>query len=211
MKSKFKEYFLLNMSIVQGELFYAAFAGVLFGIVKRNVSLEVFENIENIVLIPALICIPVFWKLCSQILYDREAYFYQSFPVSNKEIVFTKTLVPTFGMSMCIFFYVIININYAGLLPIGILIAFTVSNIVFSSITICNMFKSSRAKQPSAIVALIMTYLIVAIQIWMAKSLIFNTIIPDRYKMILLAVFLITESAAFFFGNVRNMRLYYRI
>jgi len=114
-------------------------------------------------------------------------------------------------MFICMLAFGLINIQHIWLLPIGVLISFTVSNIVFYSITTANMFKNSRAKKPSAIIAVILTYILIIIQVWLAELMIFDSFIPDKYEMVILAIFLLTESAAFFYGNVRNMRLYYRV
>jgi len=212
MKSKFKEYLLLNMNIVRKDMRYTVLLGLALGIAERLGFLNFDENnISGIIVPVVIVCIPLFWKLCSQVLYEQEAYFYQSFPVSNGEVVLTKTLITSLGMFICMLAFGLINIQHIWLLPIGVLISFTVSNIVFYSITTANMFKNSRAKKPSAIIAVILTYILIIIQVWLAELMIFDSFIPDKYEMVILAIFLLTESAAFFYGNVRNMRLYYRV
>ena len=88
-KSKFKEYYALNLRFISPVIFVLSLVmGIAGGLLTgRWISFRWF------VIFIWAICVPDIVKVCSKTLYQKEAYFYQSFPVTPFQTVLAKTLV----------------------------------------------------------------------------------------------------------------------
>lgn len=88
-KSKFKEYYALNLRFISPVIFVLSLVmGIAGGLLTdRWISFRWF------VIFIWAICVPDIYKVCSKTLYQKEAYFYQSFPVTPFQTVLAKTLV----------------------------------------------------------------------------------------------------------------------
>lgn len=88
-RGKFKEYYILNSGLVSPVSY------VLSLILALGAALLPGEKINfgvTIIIIWA-VCMKDIIRICSKTLYQREAYFYQSFPVTPFQTVLAKTLV----------------------------------------------------------------------------------------------------------------------
>lgn len=211
MKSKFKEYFILNLSLVKKEIVYMALVGIALGVMER-VWPEIWYFGPTTLILPLFICgIPVFSILYSKTLYQQEAYFYQSFPVSNFEIVITKTLIPSIGLFMTMCMYSLVSFKYILLLPMGFIVGCLLSSIAFYSISVVNMFKNSMAKKPNAFIFIMIAYFIIVFEAWLLEKIVFNGIFSDMVEIVTLAVLVILQIGLFTYTNTKNMKRYYRV
>jgi len=208
MKSKFKEYFILNLSLVKKEIVYMALVGIALGIMERLWP-EIWSYGPTTLIVPLFICgIPLFSILFSKTLYQQEAYFYQSFPVSNLEIVITKTLIPSIGLFITMCMYSLISFKYILLLPMGFIVGCLLSSIAFYSISVVNMFKNSMAKKPNAFIFIMIAYFIIVFEAYILEKIIFNGMFSDMVELVILAVLLILQIVSFLYANTQNMKKY---
>ena len=211
MKSKFKEYFILNIKFVKKELLYMAFVGIALGVMEK-VWPDVWSFGPTTLIIPLFIgAIPAFSILYSKTLYQQEAYFYQSFPVSNLEVVITKTLIPSLGLFVTMCMYSLVSFKYVLYLPIGFLVGGLLSSIAFYSISVVNMFKNSMAKKPNVFLFIMIAYFIIVFEAWLLEKIVFNGMFSDLIEIVILAVLVILQIGSFTYTNTKNMKKYYRV
>ena len=88
-KSKFKEYYALNLSFISPTLcVICLLAGAAAGILAESAA-----AFTGFTAGAWAVCLPSVMKVCSVTLYQNEAYFYQSFPVTPLQTVLAKVAV----------------------------------------------------------------------------------------------------------------------
>ena len=88
-KSKFKKYYVLNLRLISPVLcIICLLAGVAAGILTESGAALVGFTAGV-----WAVCLPSVMKVCSVTLYQNEAFFYQSFPVTPLQTVLAKTAV----------------------------------------------------------------------------------------------------------------------
>lgn len=88
-KSKFKEYYALNLSFISPTLcVICLLAGAAAGILTESAA-----AFTGFTAGAWVVCLPSVMKVCSVTLYQNEAYFYQSFPVIPLQTVLAKVAV----------------------------------------------------------------------------------------------------------------------
>ena len=88
-KSKFKKYYVLNLRLISPVLcIICLLAGVAAGILTESGAALVGFTAGV-----GAVCLPSVMKVCSVTLYQNEAFFYQSFPVTPLQTVLAKTAV----------------------------------------------------------------------------------------------------------------------
>ena len=88
-KSKFKKYYVLNLRLISPVLcIICLLAGVAAGILTESGAALVGFTAGV-----GAVCLPSVMKVCSVTLYQNEAFFYQSFPVTPLQTVLAKTVV----------------------------------------------------------------------------------------------------------------------
>lgn len=88
-KSKFKEYYALNLSFISPTLcVICLLAGAAAGIFTESAA-----AFTGFTAGAWAVCLPSVMKVCSVTLYQNEAYFYQSFPVTPLQTVLAKVAV----------------------------------------------------------------------------------------------------------------------
>lgn len=88
-KSKFKEYYALNLSFISPTLcVICLLAGAAAGILTESAA-----AFTGFTAGAWVVCLPSVMKVCSVTLYQNEAYFYQSFPVTPLQTVLAKVAV----------------------------------------------------------------------------------------------------------------------
>lgn len=88
-KSKFKKYYVLNLRLISPVLcIICLLAGVAAGILTESGAALVGFTAGV-----WAVCLPSVMKVCSVTLYQNEAFFYQSFPVTPLQTVLAKTVV----------------------------------------------------------------------------------------------------------------------
>lgn len=88
-KSKFKKYYVLNLRFISPVLcIICLLAGVAAGILTESGAALVGFTAGV-----GAVCLPSVMKVCSVTLYQNEAFFYQSFPVTPLQTVLAKTVV----------------------------------------------------------------------------------------------------------------------
>ena len=88
-KSKFKKYYVLNLRLISPVLcIICLLAGVAAGILTESGAALVGFTAGV-----CAVCLPAVMKVCSVTLYQNEAFFYQSFPVTPLQTVLAKTAV----------------------------------------------------------------------------------------------------------------------
>ena len=88
-KSKFKKYYVLNLRLISPVLcIICLLAGVAAGILTESGAALVGFTAGV-----WAVCLPSGMKVCSVTLYQNEAFFYQSFPVTPLQTVLAKTAV----------------------------------------------------------------------------------------------------------------------
>lgn len=88
-KSKFKKYYVLNLRFISPVLcIICLLAGVAAGILTESGAALVGFTAGV-----WAVCLPSVMKVCSVTLYQNEAFFYQSFPVTPLQTVLAKTVV----------------------------------------------------------------------------------------------------------------------
>ena len=207
---KFRQYFLLHLKFVKTEIlasiFMGWFAGWIWGGLDR-------EKCLIITMIIGGWSLRAFGRICSGMLYQQEAYFYQSFPVSAFETVFVKVitgaLVPAAGLlPMTIQMY-----GMASLTAVPAIIAGSIlfGNIMMAAIGFGNGARDSRAKKPSTIITVIAALLMMAAQIFGTLLFVyFSGMDTALMLLILFAVFLI-EAGLLMWFNVWNLQKNYRV
>lgn len=88
-KSKFKEYYALNLSFISPTLcVICLLAGAAAGILTESAA-----AFTGFTAGAWAVCLPSVMKVCSVTLYQNEAFFYQSFPVTPLQTVLAKVAV----------------------------------------------------------------------------------------------------------------------
>ena len=88
-ESKFKKYYVLNLRLISPVLcIICLLAGVAAGILTESGAALVGFTAGV-----WAVCLPSVMKVCSVTLYQNEAFFYQSFPVTPLQTVLAKTAV----------------------------------------------------------------------------------------------------------------------
>ena len=88
-KSKFKEYYALNLSFISPtHCVICLLAGAAAGILTESAA-----AFTGFTAGAWAVCLPSVMKVCSVTLYQNEAYFYQSFPVTPLQTVLAKVAV----------------------------------------------------------------------------------------------------------------------
>lgn len=88
-RSKFKEYYALNLSFISPTLcVICLLAGAAAGIFTESAA-----AFTGFTAGAWAVCLPSVMKVCSVTLYQNEAYFYQSFPVTPLQTVLAKVAV----------------------------------------------------------------------------------------------------------------------
>lgn len=77
-------------------MFYIGAMGIAFALARLFTNIDL--DLEKTVVAMTIVSIPVFYKICSKMLYEEEAYLYQSFPVSPMETVIAKITVTATAM-----------------------------------------------------------------------------------------------------------------
>lgn len=207
---KFRPYFMLHLRMVRGELIasavFALIAGVIWGEFDFN----------HLVLTSILVVgwsIRAFYKTDSRMLYQREAYLYQSFPLSVFGTAFTKTasgaLVPAAGLiTATIMAYGLSGILAVPMIMAGSLLA---GGIILTAIGFGNSLRDSRAKKPSTFASVIAAILMFAIQAGLIVVFVKYVPMETGLKLLILTAVFLIEAAAFLWHNTRNLKYNYQV
>ena len=207
---KFRKYFLLHLKCLRGEIFSTLFMGWFAGWIWGGLD-------RDKVIILAIIIggwsMRAFARTCSGMLYQQEAYLYQSFPVSAFETVFTKVtagaLVLVAGLLPVSF--QIYGLGGAVFTPAIIAGSLLVGGIILAAIGFGNSMRDSRAKKPSMFASSVAAILMLAAQAGLI--VVFAKYVPMETGLkilILTGVFLI-EAAAFLWHNTRSLKYNYQV
>lgn len=205
---KLKGYILLNFQQIKGEMLYIGAMGIAFALARLFTHIDL--DLEETVVTMTIASIAVFYKICSKMLYEDEAYLYQSFPISPAETVIAKIIVPAVTM---IVFAVGSSLTKPSLLmwlPIGMLVALCISGLVLLAIQICWLYDNGENAELNRFKTAILAIVLMVINFFVLKNIITSQVL-GQHRLAILAIFLIAETLALVNANVRMLKKYYKI
>lgn len=194
MNSKFKEYIRLHFKMVPWYVYIiAACGGIAVSVLSGKSG---FTVMEMLILLILVFVFPYFDKICSGTIYQKEAYFYMSFPVNAFQVVFSKTLVTATLIAMVPAGYVFTSMVMAGYYEAGFIAAavllviasaFLISGIVVTGYRVGNNFRNQKKGMPNKIVAYLYIAVILFVIYMMAKVVFKIETIGDTGKVLVVA------------------------
>ena len=207
---KFRQYFLLHLKCVREAIICSIIMGLFTGWIWGGLDRD---RCLIITIIIGGWSIRAFSRTCSNMLYQQEAYFYQSFPVSAFETAFVKVITGAFVPMAGLIPMIIWMYGMDGLTAVPAIIAGSIlfGTIILAAIGFGNAVRDSRAKRPSIIITVIAALLMLAAQIFGTLLFVhFSGMDIDLILLILFAVFA-AEAGLLMWFDVRNLQRNYRV
>ena len=193
MNSKFKEYIRLHFKMVPWYVYIiAACGGIAVSVLGGKSGFTVMEMLIFLILV---FVFPYFDKICSVTIYQKEAYFYMSFPVNAFQVVFSKTLVTAALIVMVPAGYVFTSMVVAGDYEAGLIVSvilliiamgFLIAGIVVTGYRVGNNFRNQKRGMPNKLVAYIYIVVILFAIYMMAKIVLKIDTISDNGKILVI-------------------------
>ena len=202
--SKFREYFMLHLKCVRTEILASMFMGLFAGWIWGGLS-------RDRCLILAIIIggwsIRAFSRTCSKMLYQQEAYLYQSFPVSAAETVFTKVITGAFVPMAGLIPLAIQMYGLAGVAALSVIMAGSIllGTIVLAAISFGNSLRDSRAKKPSTAVAVLTAIMMLAVQGGLTAVFAIYSPLIYGLRILVVTVVFTGEAAGLLWYNTRSL------
>ena len=208
--SKFREYFMLHLKCVRTEILASIFMGLFAGWIWGGL------NRDRCLILAIIIggwSIRAFSRTCSKMLYQQEAYLYQSFPVSAAETVFAKVItgafVPMAGLiPLAIQMY---GLTGVAALPLIIAGSLLLGTIVLAAISFGNSLRDSRAKKPSTIGTFMAAAVMLAVQVGLTAVFAKHAPIGFGLKILIMTVVFTAEAAGLLWYNTRSLGNGYQV
>ena len=229
MDEKFKAYLKMHFRMIPG---YSYIVAVIMGITmaflveyinrKNGVTAGnagIF-GIEILTIVIMGILIPYIDKICSVTIYQKEAYFYMSFPVNVFQIVLAKTIVTGAVIVMIpagyIFTIMILNRQYnlasvLGMIFICLALDFAVTETVITGYRIGNNFRNRKKSRPNKIVAGVFVIAILILLFIIYHNVFKNGNSDREFKLFAMAGILIAAGITGFAVNVVSIKKYYEV
>lgn len=208
---KFREYFMLHVKCVRGYVLTGVFLGLFDGWLAGS-SLDIRDIVTAIIMAIAFNT-QGFVRIYSKMLYERETYLYQSFPVSAYETAFTKMVI---GAMMPAAMLVLIPIKVYGLAGIVIVPAIITgcllaAGIILAAIGFGNSMRDSRAKKPSTWGSLIAAAAMLGAQVGLTAAFIKWVPLSFGLKTLILTAVFAAESAGMLWYNTNSLKRNYQV
>ena len=211
MGPKFRQYFMLHLEQEKWLILWGIGFGLFVGWIWKG-----FEDYREIVLYGFLI-FAVIWrdisKICSQMLYQREAYFYQSFPVTNFGTVLAKTVAVAAPIAAYVIGTVVVMYGINGVLMIPAIVSggLLTGGIFLAAVGFGNSMRDSRAKKPSTTISVLAAALMLAAQIGLTAVFINWVVMGDSLKLLILTIVFTIEAAGMLWYDVRSLKSNYQV
>lgn len=208
---KFRPYFMLHLRYVRGYILAGVFLGLFDGWLAGS-SLDIRDIVTAIIMAIAFNT-QGFVRIYSKMLYERETYLYQSFPVSAYETAFTKMVI---GAMMPAAMLVLIPIKVYGLAGIVIVPAIITgcllaAGIILAAIGFGNSMRDSRAKKPSTWGSLIAAAAMLGAQVGLTAAFIKWVPLSFGLKTLILTAVFAAESAGMLWYNTNSLKRNYQV
>lgn len=189
-------------------MLYIGAMGIAFALARLFTNIDL--DLEKTVVAMTIVSIPVFYKICSKMLYEEEAYLYQSFPVSPMETVIAKITVTATAM---IIFAIGSSLTKPSLLmwlPVGMLAALCISSLVLLAIQICWLYDNGENAELNRFKTAILASVSIAITIFVLKKIMVSTFLGE-YRLAMLVAIIILETITLVSVNAGMLKKYYKI
>lgn len=216
MNSKFKEYIRLHFKMVPWYVYIiAACAGIAVSVFSGKSGFTVMEMLLLLILV---FVFPYFDKICSVTIYQKEAYFYMSFPVNAFQIVCAKTLVTATLIAMIPAGYIFTSMVKAGYYEAGLIAAvillviasaFLISGIVVTGYRVGNNFRNQKKGMPNKIVAYLYIIAVVFAIYMISKGVFKIETIGETGKVLVVTAVSAVLGICELFINSQAVKKYY--
>lgn len=201
--------------MIKSEIIEMAVLGAVVGAIGlfagADSILNLITDITSMIYLMGMLSIPAFQKLCQTMMYEDEAYLYQSFPVSTLETVVTKVFVIAAEMMVFAVTTSVFNMDILKLLPVGLLMCLCISSIAFFVITVCYTYRSLERKKINPVIVVLLIYILIALEIWAINKFILGSSLILLYQLIILAGIFIFETALLVGISTKALKAYYRV
>ena len=225
-RSKFKAYYKLNLGLISPMAYVLS---LILGVGSCLLPGE--RDFGLTIIIIWAVCMKDIMKVCSATLYQKEAYFYQSFPVTPFQTVLAKTLACAQLMGIGPLVIAVTKVIAAGTLfgtvkggfpamPSGIvgimwlaaLAAFsiTAAGVVLMGLHLGNGFRNHRKGRPGSAATVIFMGVMFAALLSVLPQMFFK--VPDNMPIVALGMAaLMLMSILLLWLNARTLRKYYSV
>lgn len=225
--NKFREFLKLNFQMIPWYSYiFAVFAGIAFATIQRSLfydenSMISTGRLYGIIFLTVavfLLIFPIIEKICSETLFQKDAYFYQSFPVTSFQTAFVKTITSGSLLAMIpLGFEITIFIEEDGIgIPLllsifllSVAFGFVSGGIVLQSYSIGNNFKNAKTGKPNRAVsygeilffAIVLIYMFRNINDWLNADV--------EIKILWVSLILMVIGGICFFVNIKIIKCRY--
>lgn len=229
-RSKFKAYYKLNLGLISPMAYVLS---LILGVGSCLLPGE--RDFGLTIIIIWAVCMKDIMKVCSATLYQKEAYFYQSFPVTPFQTVLAKTLVCAQLMSIGPWVFAVTKVittgtlfdpeksgfaggfpampsGVVGLMWLAALAAFsmTAAGVVLMGLHLGNGFRNHRKGRPGSAATVIFMGVMFAALLSALPQMFFK--VPDNMPIVALGTAaLMLMSILLLWLNARALRKYYSV
>lgn len=227
--SKLGELLKLNLQMVPWYAYiFTVFVGIVFSMIKKSfffdensfISTGKLYGIVFLVVAVILLIFPVMEKICSETLYQKEAFFYQSFPVTSFETAFTKTVVIGILLAMMPLGIAILNFVYEDSIGIGLFLAtmllviafgFVSGGIILMGYGFGNSFKNPKTGKPNRGISYTGILILSILLGLLIKGFFSISTVCVEIKILWLSLVLFVIGLIFLFINTRTIKYFYEV
>lgn len=228
-KNKLREYAKLHFNMISWKGYLAAaLSGVLaalmlsyFNHTSDNLSQGIIIAVSWVVILTvAGFVMPYIDKICSVMLYQKEAYFYMSFPVTAFHTVLVKTLSSATLIAVIPAAFLITGSILMGrgsviyVISITVLclsISILIAGIILMGYKIGNNFRSQKRQKPNKIISYIFILIATVILFYIWKAINRIPSFGMEMKVFITAGILLLLGIIIFAANINSLKKNYEI
>jgi len=207
---KLKPYFRIHIKCMRTEIIVCLIIGLIAGFMWGEFGWN--EIILMAVFITGY-CFAVFRKTCFRMLYQQEAYLYQSFPVSAFETVFTKVVTGAIIPSALLVPALILMYGTDGLILVPAVVtgSLLTGSMILKSIDFGNVFRDNRMKKPNALASIIMGVLTMAVILGTTMAVVMWTPLTAEVKILIITLMFAVSASGSMYADVRSLQKGYHV
>ncbi|MBR5230015.1 MAG: hypothetical protein IKW01_04080 [Firmicutes bacterium] len=206
---KFRPYFMLHLNCIKGDVI----GGIVVGFVMGALGVDHdYTSVMFDLFLTACYSVQPCIKLCSNMLYQQEAYLYQSFPVSAFETAAAKTAAGALVPVAVLVTAVIKSYGAKGFFAAPVMMAgcLLVVGILLAAIGFGNTMRDSRAKKPSAIASTFAAVFMLGAQFGLTIAFVNWVAMVVGLKIMILTATFVAEAAGVLWYNTWNLKNNYQ-